>query len=176
MREILKDSDLSIRPFSKLNARLYKIRTIHLQMEALTSTQELSYYSRLSVPEGSIHMREDQWEGKHGEKTLNFIRELTESYLNQVEVKKRITETARRLVQTRRARAKTDHWEHFCHGVEYVCTMSRCPDSSKVFKNQDELRSHLEDLHRVEPRSGMIESVIDKGRRFPLHEKRGMDF
>ena len=110
---------------------------------------------------------------KHVEETLEFIREKTRKYLDSDSVKQEITEAARVLVETRRTRASTDHWEYFCHGVEYVCTMIRCPDSSSVYRKRDELRRHLEAVHRME--ASTIETVLDQGKRFPLYETMSKD-
>ena len=147
---------------------------VHLEMRHRQSTQGLNFYNRFNVEVGIAFIRQNLWYGNHGNKTLKYIRKVTESYLSSETVKKEITEAARVLVETRRARATTDHWEYFCHGVEYVCTMTRCPDSSKVYRKRDELRRHLEDFHHLD--LSTIETMLDRGKRFPLYEAKSKDY
>ena len=137
---------------------------------AVMKSLEEPYYSRLDV-HGLAGMRTDEWKGKHGIDTLKFIREQTEKYLHLDQVKKDIAEAARRLVEARRARASTDHWERFCHGVEYVCTVIGCKDN--IHGDRTDLRRHLEDVHQID--SSRIETVLDRGKRFPLYAGKGKD-
>ena len=119
----------------------------HLELSELESKKELNYYARLNVEEGIGDMKLDEWQGKHGRDTLMQIVEKTEDYLRLHSVKKSIVETARILVETRRARAfdpDSDHWERFCHGVV------------------------KEDVHHIH--SSEIETVLDRGKRFPLYD------
>lgn len=116
-------------------------------------------------------MKMDEWKGRHGIDTLKFIHEQTEKYLHLDQVKNDIAEAARRLVEARRARASTDHWERFCHGVEYVCTVIGCKDN--IHGDRTDLRLHLEDVHQIG--SSRIETVLDRGKRFPLYAGKGKD-
>ena len=143
----------------------------HLELTELESKKELNYYARLNVEEGIGDMKLDEWRGKHGRDTLMQIVEKTEDYLRSDSVKKSIIETARILVETRRARAfdpDSDHWERFCHGVEYVCIVFNCTDKGKIHRKRRDLRCHLEDVHHI--RSSEIETVLDRGKRFPLYD------
>lgn len=147
------------------------ISLITLNRDAdMKSREGRTYYSRLSV-QGLGVMKMDEWKGKHGIDTLKFIREQTERYLNFYLVKKSIAEAARRLVEARRARASTDHWERFCHGVEYICTVIGCKDN--IHGDRTDLRRHLEDVHQID--SSRIETVLDRGKRFPLYAVKGKD-
>lgn len=139
-------------------------------MMRLKEREELTYYARLNVEGGIGDMKLDEWKGKHGRDTLRLIREKTEDYLRLDDVKANIAETARRLVEIRRARASdpdSDHWERFCHGVEYVCTVISCSDSHKIHKERRDLGRHLEDVHHID--SSKMETVLDEGKRFPLY-------
>ena len=146
---------------------------VHWTMEDIQSTQGLNFYTRFNVEKGPDDIPWDEWKGEHGKETLEYIREKTEKYLDSHGVKEEITEAARFLIETRRARATTDHWEYFCHGVEYVCTMIRCPDSGSIFRKRDELRHHLEDVHRME--ASKVETALYQAKRFPLYEAKGAD-
>lgn len=141
----------------------------HAVMKSLV-VEGRAYYSRLNV-QGLDNMRMDEWKGKHGIDTLKFIREQTEKYLHLDQVKNDIAEAARRLVEARRARASTDHWERFCHGVEYICTVIGCKDN--IHGDRTDLRRHLEDVHQID--SSRIETVLDRGKRFPLYAGKGKD-
>lgn len=137
---------------------------------AVMKSLEKPYYSRLNV-QGFDGMKMDEWKGKHGNDTLKSIREQTERYLHLDQVRNDIAEAARRLVEARRARASTDHWERFCHGVEYICTVIGCKDN--IHGDRTDLRRHLEDVHQID--SSRIETVLDRGKRFPLYAGKGID-
>lgn len=153
---------------------LNRVRELGNDVEAthavMKSLEGRAYYSRLNV-QGFGGMKMDEWKGKHGIDTLKFIREQTEKYLHLDQVKNDITEAARRLVEARRARASTDHWERFCHGVEYICTVIGCKDN--IHGDRTDLRRHLEDVHQID--SSIIETVLDRGKRFPLYAGKGKD-
>ena len=131
-------------------------------LAAMANREGRTYYSRFNVQEGLGVMALDEWKGKHGMDTLRFIREQTERYLSLDHVKKDITEAARRLVEARRARASTDHWGRYCHGVEYVCTVISCKDNTHG--DRADLRRHLVDVHQID--SSRIETMLDRGKRF----------
>lgn len=130
-------------------------------------------YTRLNVQEGLDDISLDEWKGKHGIDTLRLIREKTEDYLRSDDVKRQLADTARVLVKARRERASTDRWERFCHGTEYVCTVINCIDSDVIHRERGNLRRHLEEVHQLDLFS--IETVLDQGRRFPLHSAKGKD-
>ena len=131
------------------------------------------YYTRLNVQEGLSNILLDEWKGKKGRDTLKIIREKTENYLCSVDVREELAERARVLVNNRRERASTDHWERFCHGTEYVCTVKNCNDSRSIHKERQDLRYHLEVVHHID--SSSIETVLDQGRRFPLYAAKNRD-
>ena len=149
-------------PANFLNT-LNRVRELGDDAEAthavMKSLEGRAYYSRLNV-QGLGGMKMDEWKGKHGIDTLKFIREQTEKYLHLDQVKNDIAEAARRLVEARRERASTDHWERFCHGVEYVCTVIGCKNN--FHGDRTDLRRHLEDVHQMD--SSRIETLLHRGR------------
>ena len=143
---------------------------------AVMKSLEEPYYSRLNVQGlGGMKMDEwrmDEWKGsRHSIGTLKFIRGRTEKYLHLDQVKNDIAEAARRLVEARRARASTNRWERFCNGVEYICAVIGCKDN--IHGDRTDLRRHLEDVHQID--SSRIETVLDRGKRFPLYAGKGKD-
>lgn len=133
----------------------------------------IKYYIRLNVQEGLSNILLDEWKGKKGRDTLKIIREKTENYLCSSEVKDQLVATARVLVNSRRERASTGHWERFCHGTEYVCTVINCNDSRSIHKERQDLRHHLEVVHHID--SSSIETLLDQGRRLPLYAAKNRD-
>ena len=133
---------------------------------AVLSSQNSDHFTCLVGPEGLGDMPVDEWKGENGRDTLKIIREKTEDYLRSAEAKERLAEVARVLVKTRRERASTDHWERFCYGTEYVCTVINCKETGSIHKERLDLRRHLEAVHQID--SSSVETVLDEGRRFPL--------
>ena len=113
-------------------------------------------YHRFNVPGGMRSILLDQWEPrKHtdqsqiGRDTKEQIRSLTEEYLADPEVHKRLLECARLLVSVRRRRAETERWEAYAHSFVYNCVAKACKEStwSRTFFTRDELRKHGTDEH-----------------------------
>ncbi len=157
----------------RLGANAEKVHNALMKFELERS---LDYYARLNVEEGLGDIKLDEWRGKRGRDTLSLIHEKTNEYLHLDSVRKSITETARALVETRRARASDpdlDQWERFCHGVEYVCPLVMCDDRGNIHRKRRELRRHLEDVHHTD--SSEIETVLDQGKRFPLYDVNSKD-
>ena len=163
-------------PFQKLKFPIGRIgardHELHLALKEKFRATSLEYV-RLEIQKiGGIEI--DTWKGKWGTDTLVLVRRKTNEYLfDSAEVREQIHATAGRLVDCRRSRAEVDldRWEVFCHGVEYACTMARCPVIDQTFKDRRGLRSHLEKVHRLDP--GKVEPLLDEGKRFPLYEESG---
>ena len=136
-------------------------------------TQGNADYFRLNVEEGIGKMKLDAWKGKHGTKTLQQLVDATEAYLSTEPAKELLRDSARRLVETRRARAyhtdadRHDRWERFCHGVEYACGHSDC--TAERYAKRRALRRHLENEHHMQSETE-IERLLEEGKRFPLYE------
>lgn len=137
----------------------------------LDSSQIDGYnYSRFNVEHGLGEIKLDTWKGKRGAQTLELIRTKTRDYLQSEDVQRDIDEVAQRLVQIRRRRAEqsnSDHWERFCHGVEYSCCVSKCPHGERMAR-LEELRHHLQNTHSRE--ESQIESSLKQCRHYPLFE------
>ena len=135
----------------------------------LDATRTFADYFRLNVEHGIGKMKLDAWKGKKGYKTLELIRTKTQDYLNSQEGQQQISTSARQLVNVRRLRSSNmhiDRWERFCHGVEYACCVTTCPDGKdKRYDDRQALRSHIQELH---PDScNMLENFLDECKRFP---------
>lgn len=108
----------------------------------------LTNYSRLNVEEGLGKVKLDTWKGLKGDKTLKLLRTRTEKYLSSEDVRLEIRQVAERLIRIRRSRAglpNSDHWERFCHGVEYKCCVHGCSHGERM--SRDQFRQHLLDEH-----------------------------
>ena len=135
----------------------------------LDATRNSAEYFRLNVEHGIGKMKLDAWKGRKGCKTLELIRTTTQDYLDSPEGQQQITDSARQLVDIRRARSSQvyiDRWEIFCHGVEYACCVDTCPDGrDKRYENRQVLRSHMQEIHPSD--CNMLESLLDECKRFP---------
>ena len=133
-----------------------------------------SRHFRLKVEETVIGtMPRDTWKGERGSKTLGLIREKKEAYLSSQDAQALISDAAGELVTMRQARSKwqpdLDRWKRFCHGVEYNCPISQCKQKTQTFVERQELRRHLERVHRSDPHA--METLLDEGERYPLYDK-----
>ena len=133
------------------------------------STRNCADYFRLNVEHGIGKMKLDAWKGKKGRKTLELIRTKTQDYLDSAEGQQQISASARQLVNVRRARSShkyIDRWEKFCHGVEYACCVTTCPDGKdKRYEDRQALRIHIQDVHPSKNNS--LETFLDECKRFP---------
>lgn len=125
-------------------------------------------YFRLNVEHGIGKMKLDAWKGKKGVKTLELIRTKTNDYLGSVDGRRLIIDTARHLVDVRRARSRwhqdLDRWERFCHGVRYACGVRTCNHAERRWSRQG-LRQHLEQVQPCNPTS--MEIVLDEAKTWP---------
>lgn len=134
-------------------------------------------YFRLNVEHGLGKMKLDAWKGKRGIETLDLLRDKTKRYLLTGQARDDIAESARHLVELRRARSsgagleELDHWERYCHGVEYACSFDDCEDSSRRYTRRD-LHRHLQEMHGCGDQSD-IHTKLELGKRFPLHDFEG---
>ena len=135
----------------------------------LDATRTFADYFRLNVDHGIGKMKLDAWKGKKGCKTLELIRTKTQDYLNSQEGQQQISTSARQLVNVRRLRSSNmhiDRWERFCHGVEYACCVTTCPDGKdKRYDDRQALRRHIQELHP--DKCNMLENFLDECKRFP---------
>ena len=133
--------------------------------------QNNAEYFRLNVEHGIGKMKLDAWKGRRGIETLDLIRAKTDDYLQSPEARRKIAESARHLVKIRRMRSSgedLDHWERYCHGVEYACCWDGCEDSGRRYNRQD-LRRHLEETHHCLDYN-VIHDRLESGKLFPLYD------
>lgn len=99
-------------------------------------------------------------------KTLEKITKHTEEYLSQPDVKALILSYARRLVETRRARAHQDkeRWEKNCYRIWYHCKIHRCPRGEERYASRDALRGHIRRRHggHADSAEEEIERTLDR--------------
>lgn len=83
-------------------------------------------------------------------KTLDYIKQHTNQYLQRPDVKTWIQECAAILVEGRRLRALSDpgRWEKTCFDTWYQCTVAKCPRGEKKYESLNGMRQHLLDKHR----------------------------
>ena len=131
-------------------------------------------YYRLNVEHGLGKMKLDAWKGERGTETLDLIKEKTNAYLATDAARNSIRESARHLVNVRRARAyqqDRDRWERFCHGVEYQCHLPDCGHGDEIYTQRRNLKRHLLEDHPARCSEATIEGLLDDGKRFPLFER-----
>ena len=135
----------------------------------LRNLEDGMHYFRLNVDHGIGKMKLDAWKGKNGCKTLDLIRTKTQEYLDSEDVKQQISDSAKQLVEVRKARSDTayrDRWERFCHGVDYACNQPTCPDGKdKRYPHRNSFKSHVELIHPSE--CDDLESFLDVCRQYP---------
>ena len=134
-------------------------------------------YYRLNVDdiEGLGRMKLDNWKGKKGSQTLRRITDATDAYLATAEAQSHISESARHLVQVRRARVEPRHgdrWDRFCHGVVYMCPIRRCREASTQYGSEDQLRNHLQH-HESITTASELDNWIQNAKQYPLHGEGG---
>jgi len=129
---------------------------------------------RLNVEHGIGKMKLDAWKGRRGIETLDLLRAKTDVHLLTEQARQEIAESATQLVLVRRLRSGVvdlevfEHWETYCHGVEYACSFDGCEDSGRRFTRQD-LHRHLKETHSCGDRND-IHTKLESGKRFPLRD------
>ncbi|KAK8029775.1 hypothetical protein PG993_011066 [Apiospora rasikravindrae] len=112
------------------------------------------WWHRLNVKNTRRAIAMDEWiprksrrDQKGGDETLQHITSITNEYLDREGVRDEINRIASALVEKRRARVKTEHWERFALKVSYPYH----PDDHQhpqQFDTREELRTYLERQHR----------------------------
>ena len=124
----------------------------------------------MNVQNGLGKIKLDEWKGNKGATTLDYIRAVTNAYLEDKEVQIEIRKTAKRLVDIRRARsmADIDQWERFCHGVQYVCPLLQCHHGGRPFSTRESFKSHIQEDHLANRSEDELGAILDEGKRFLL--------
>ena len=105
-------------------------------------------------------------------RTLENIRKHTMAYLETEQVKLWLEECAEKLVEGRRARAKShpSRWERTCFNIRYQCNANGCPRAEKKYPTRREMEKHLKGKHRdmLGPRYEELENMLD-ARKIVFH-------
>jgi hypothetical protein len=113
-------------------------------------------YFRFNVPSLGSEIALDEWKADrkksrpNGDKTLRKIENATTTYLANEDIKRALQDCAIELVELRRRRAETEHWEEFATHCFYACpSHDNC--GAARFPNREEMRKHaLEEHHCIE--------------------------
>lgn len=96
--------------------------------------------------------------------TLRDIRIATEAYLADQEVQRELELVARKLVQNRRQRSGTEHWDLFSTGIQFRCMHKGCHSAKghKMRPHSNSLKSHLRKTHSVKEED--LDDFVRRGR------------
>jgi hypothetical protein len=133
----------------------------HLTMQGIAQRTGL-LYERFNVDGGLGNINLGEWK-VDGERnlTLDTIREQTEEYLAQPNVREQLRRVAEQLVKTRQERSKTERWDIVATGIRYRCPVDRC--TSPLLTREEDLKIHLAERHAALGYSWPATS--DEGRR-----------
>ncbi|OCK84953.1 FabD/lysophospholipase-like protein [Lepidopterella palustris CBS 459.81] len=84
-------------------------------------------------------------------KTVERIRISTARYCDNPGVSAQIDATARQLVQYRRQRARTAHWERFALGITYKCVWCAETGGQGELNDRDDVIDHVQSKHKDLP-------------------------
>lgn len=138
----------------------------HENMAQYSQDHGFQYY-RLNVKNGFSKMSLDAWNGKRGIETLEKLRTETQAYLDSDEAQASLRQSAEHLFKKRRDRSNQpdqDHWERFCHGVEYYCSITPCNDHGHKYRERRDIQRHIQETH---PGCDNTETWLDRGKRYP---------
>ena len=101
-------------------------------------------------------------------RTLEAIREHTETYLARADVTDWLEDCARRLVQSRTQRADNDpkRWAKVCASICYQCRVIGCKRGSDKYTEHHDLKKHLTDKHKDiysnrREDAGVLDAMLD---------------
>jgi hypothetical protein len=123
---------------------------------------------RFNVEHGLGIIPIDDWRpAETGAITLEQIRNRTEEYLSDEEVRRDLDFCAQQLVEIRHRRSRTERWEMFATDLEYYCPHPECLDGDGChYRVRDELRQHWKYHHDEVLNSdpGNLEAFVSMGR------------
>jgi len=129
-------------------------------------------YERLNVEIGLENMKLDDWKCKNrlgrayeSNRTLDKIKNVTRTYLDDAAVQTKLNELAEILVNSRRERLTRPNWDRWCSGSTWCCEEHDCDQGS--FTTSSELERHLITYHRFRAGDNALVEAIKKGRRRP---------
>lgn len=132
------------------------INGIKTTLQQRNMPSEYPRYFRFNVPGLGAEVALDEWHPSRDpgqpNQTLSHIREVTNDYLDEVDVQKQLLECAVELVSSRRERARTERWEAFATYTVYSCPhTSRCKPVGLA--SREELRKHAFEHHQIVTRT-----------------------
>jgi hypothetical protein len=143
-----------------INSKATKPAKAHEAMEQASKKTETIQYLRFEVPHIKRRRRD----------VLKYIEEDTAAYLKRSEVRNKLQQCARKLVEARRARAQTRPWEAFALGIMYFCRRDGCKRASEPFATRRQFLNHLVSEHQVKRRlsepTKEIEEELDRARDY----------
>lgn len=97
------------------------IQTADTHQRILKEKTDINFYYRRFDADGLEDMKHNLWKSRHGwMATLQRIKDYTEHYLDGDKVQEELRECARKLVESRRRRARTSDWESFAFRARQV--------------------------------------------------------
>jgi hypothetical protein len=156
-----------ITAFPETNSLFGKYKTLFRYTVATASDSEMTHrtmlqyttqigigYERFNVEGGIGDINLGEWKIKklkHPKRRVNVtlatIEQATNAYLQQTDVRKRLTKVAETLVRHRKDRSLYPEWNIVATGHRYHCTVDRCIASSIYHRTKEELRNHLVNTH-----------------------------
>lgn len=106
-------------------------------------------YCRFNIPPlqdvDITRIKLGEWKGENGNDTKAEMDRAIETYLKQAKVRDKMNTCAKKMVEVRRERQKTERWERFALNLVYSCpegreNVSRCKDL--LFPSRLKLRQH----------------------------------
>jgi hypothetical protein len=156
-----------ITAFPKTNSLFGKYKTLVRYTVATASDSEMTHnimlqhtsqigvgYERFNIEGGIGNIDLGEWKIKKLKNpkrivnvTLAAIEQATNAYLQQADVRRRLTKVAETLVKRRKERSGHAEWNIVATGHRYHCTIDRCVSSSVYHRTMEELRNHLVNTH-----------------------------
>jgi hypothetical protein len=120
-------------------------------LQKITQKRKDSYF-RFNADDRLGKIKLDCWKKARRSRasTADEIQQITESYLDLVEVTEKINRVAEILVQNRRMRAMTDRWEERLFGLKWRCLVENCPEGP-LQRRKIEFEDHLQNDHNFGP-------------------------
>jgi hypothetical protein len=129
---------------------LTETESTHKWLEMVAAQHERNWYHRFNVSEELGGMRLDSWtpwQSPQDPGTRRRIERLTEEYLAGEENVRGMREIAAALVDVKRRRMRTSHWNMSASNERYRCMVAGCDNGQKVRNTRAELLKHMEKDH-----------------------------
>jgi len=151
----------------------------HQRLEGWKADVDLPYY-RFNVPEGlgldKIKLDEwktPMWYNRCQKTTLDAIREATDKYCAKTDVRARLKDVAKILVDHRNSRKDHCLWPFVSRGEQYRCTFKKCRGGQELKPRREDLAAHLREKHNLGENRVLLETYLEKGVVPPTESKKG---